>query len=105
VSTLISLEKTGTNICIFGEATNDSEGFIKIELSAFETGLISKLKSTNFTVLLTIYSFMDEEKNFKRTLKEISERSGVSIPTVKRSINELKDYQLDGKLLLPISFY
>lgn len=90
---MITLERTRTFINTYEETGLESQISMKIELSAFEDGLVAMLQPRNFTVLLVIYSFIGGE-SFKPTIQQIAERSGLSTLTVMKSIKELKEFGL-----------
>lgn len=77
-----------------------SDVYLRLYLSAFKSGLVADLKPTNFTVLLTICSFMDENGECYPTQRQIAERSGISKTTVNKAINELLEYRLNGKPII-----
>lgn len=74
--------------------------YLRLYLSAFKSGLVAELKPTNFTVLLGICSYMDENGECYPTQRQLSERCGVSKTTVNKAINDLLEFKINGKPLL-----
>lgn len=80
------------------ETTKDI--YLRLYLSAFKSGLVAELKPTNFTVLMTICSFMDENGECYPTQRQIADRCGISKTTVNKAINELLEFRLNDKPLI-----
>lgn len=74
--------------------------YLRLYLSAFRSGLVKQLKPTNFTVLMTICSFMNEDGECFPTQEQIAELSGISKPTVNKAINTLLEFEFNGKPLI-----
>ncbi|MFP5303306.1 helix-turn-helix domain-containing protein, partial [Cobetia sp. SIMBA_158] len=74
--------------------------YLRLYLSAFKSGLVSELKPTNFTVLLGICSYMDQNGECYPTQRQLAERCGVSKTTVNKAINELLEFKINNKPLL-----
>ncbi|WP_409289637.1 hypothetical protein [Peribacillus sp. SCS-37] len=90
--------------CIFDEVA--AGGTLEYLLTeAFDCRWVSTLKPTNFTVLIAAQHLMLNGNNPRPTLKQISDICGVSEQTVRKSIHELKLFEVGGKKLLPSSFY
>lgn len=77
-----------------------TENAIKLQQEAFTSGLVAKLKPTNFTVFLTLCSFMDASGKCCPSQRDIAERSGLSKTTVNKAINELLEFELNGQPIL-----
>lgn len=74
--------------------------YLRLYTSLFESGIVKDLKPTNFTVLLVITSFMDDEGNCYPTQRQISELSGISLPTVNKAVNSLLKFEINGTPIL-----
>lgn len=74
--------------------------YLRLYLSAFKSGLVAELSASNFKVLMTICSFMDEDGKCFPTQEQIAERSGCSKPTVNKAIKELLEFTFNGKPIL-----
>ena len=77
-----------------------SNVYLRLYLSAFKSGLVAELKPTNFTVLMAICSYMDENGECYPTQRQIADRCGISKTTVNKAINELLEFRLNGKPLI-----
>jgi predicted transcriptional regulator len=73
---------------------------LQLQMTAFRNGLVSKLKPTNFAVFLAICSFMDEKGECYPTQRQIADICGISKTTVNKAINELLEFEIDGKPLI-----
>jgi transcriptional regulator with XRE-family HTH domain len=78
----------------------NEELYLRLYISAFKSGLVSDLKPTNFTVLLTICSYMNAKGECFPTQRQIAERCGISKTTVNKAINELMEYKVNDKPLI-----
>jgi hypothetical protein len=94
---MITLEKTRTIINNNKGTGLETETVMKIDLAVFKDGLVAMIQPRNFVVLLIIHSLMGEN-NCQPTIQQIAERSGLSALTVKKSIKELKEFELVGEL-------
>lgn len=81
-----------------------SDIFLRVYTSAFTSGLVAALKPTNFTVFLTICTFMDSKGECFPSQRQIAERCGLSKTTVNRAINELLDFEIEGKKIVERRF-
>lgn len=77
-----------------------TSAYLRVYPEIFARGIVKELKPTNFTVLLAIASYMDSEGNCYPTQRKISEITGLTLPTVNKSINELLEFEIDGKPIL-----
>jgi hypothetical protein len=84
----------------FFMSTENNEVYLRLYLSAFSSGLVADLKPTNFTVLMTICSYMDAEGRCYPTQEQLSERSGLSKTTVNKAVNFLLEYTVSGVPLI-----
>lgn len=80
--------------------TKKDEVYVRLYLSAFKSGLVAKLKATNFTVLMTICSYMNEDGECWPTQEQIAERSGIGKTTVNKAVNELLAFRFNDKPLI-----
>ncbi|MDI2586609.1 helix-turn-helix domain-containing protein [Psychrobacillus sp. NEAU-3TGS] len=80
--------------------TSNDEIYVRLYLSAFRSGLVAKLKATNFTVFMTICSYMNEAGECWPTQEQIAESSGIGKTTVNKSVNELLAFKFKGKPLI-----
>lgn len=74
--------------------------YLRVYTSLFQSGLVKELKATNFTVLLAIASFMDSDGNCYPTQRQIADITGMSLPTVNKSVNELLDFKVGEHTIL-----
>lgn len=81
--------------------TGKSESFMKLSLSALQLqeGLIAELGSRNFTVLIALASFANQNNVSFPTLSQLAEITGISERTVIKAIQELETVKVGGKTL------
>jgi predicted transcriptional regulator len=76
------------------------EIYLRVYLSMFKSGLVARLGASNFTTLLTIASFMDENGECYPTQRQLAERMGVHVNTVNKYVNELLSFEINGKPII-----
>ncbi len=88
---------------VTGKETSTSI-YLRVYTSLFQSGIVKELKPKNFTVLLAIASFMDAEGNCFPTQRQIADITGLSTPTVNKSISELLDYKVNDTAIISREF-
>lgn len=74
--------------------------YLRVYLEAFESGLVAKMKPTDFTVFLAICSYMNENGTCYPTQQQLAKRCGISKTTVNSSVKSLLDFRLEGQPIL-----
>jgi len=81
--------------------TEKVDTFLRVERPAIQKGIITALGGLqNFGVLLAVASFMDENGNCYPTQRQIAAITGLSLPTVNKSINELLEIDFNDKKII-----
>lgn len=88
---------------VFRKEYNDSI-YLRLYTNLFKSTIIKDLKPTTFTVLLAISSFMDSKGNCFPTQRQISEITGISLPTINKSIATLLEYRINDLPLIRREF-
>lgn len=78
--------------------------YLRVYTSLFQNGIVKDLKPKNFTVLLAIASYMDAEGNCYPTQRQIADITGLSTPTVNKSISELLEFKVNGNPIITREF-
>ncbi|PEM08514.1 helix-turn-helix domain-containing protein [Bacillus wiedmannii] len=82
------------------QKAESSKTYLRLYTAAFESGLVATLKPVNFTVFLTICSYMNAEGECNPTQDAILERCGLTKPTVIKAIDELTRTDINGVPLI-----
>lgn len=77
---------------------------LKLSIKAVQSKLIAKLGVNEFAVLMTIASFIDREGEAFPSQRKIAELTGLSLPTVNRTVNNLLKAEFNGQPLLSREF-
>ncbi|MDR7207613.1 helix-turn-helix domain-containing protein [Priestia megaterium] len=78
-----------------GEVT--SNVFVRVYTSMFTTGLVANMGANNFTTLMALASFMDEQGECYPTQQQLAERIGVHKNTINKYVNELLDFRVNDQ--------
>lgn len=81
-----------------GETTKNV--YVRVYTSLFASGLVAKMGSNRFTTLMALASYMDAQGECYPTQIQLADAIGVHKNTVNKYINELLDFQIDGKPLV-----
>jgi predicted transcriptional regulator len=74
--------------------------YVRVYTSIFASGLVAKMGSNRFTTLMALASYMDEKGECYPTQLQLAEAIGVHKNTINKYINELLDFEIDGKPLV-----
>jgi len=77
-----------------------SNVYVRVYTSMFTSGLVANMGANRFTTLMALASFMDEKGECYPTQIQLADRIGVHKNTINKYINELLDFQIDGKSLV-----
>lgn len=88
---------------VFSKEFNHSI-YLRVYTSLFTAGIVKDLKPTNFTVLLAVAAYMDEQGNCYPTQRQISDITGLSKTTVNKSIGELLEFKVNDVPVLKRKF-
>lgn len=94
LSILFNTEYDATN------KTHKRETFLKIDVTALRSGLLHHIKGSELTVLLAIASFMDNDGVCYPTQRQISDITGISLPTVNKAISNLLNIRINDMPVL-----
>lgn len=87
----------------------EEEIFIKVFKSFYTSGLASRIGKElgrgKVNTLLAIASYMDEKGACFPTQEQLAERTGTTVGTINRDVNDLLDFRVDGKPILIRSKY
>lgn len=87
----------------------EEEIFIKIFKSFYTSGLASRIGKElgrgKVNTLLAIASYMDEKGVCFPTQEQLAARTGTTVGTINRDVNDLLDFRVDGKPVLIRSKY
>jgi Helix-turn-helix domain len=78
-----------------GEVT--SNVFVRVYTSMFTSGLVANMGANNFTTLMALASFMDEQGECYPTQIQLAERIGVHKNTINKYVNELLDFRVNDQ--------
>ncbi|WP_338779555.1 helix-turn-helix domain-containing protein [Metabacillus sp. FJAT-52054] len=82
----------------------EEEIFLKVYKSFYTSGLASKIGKElgrgKVNTLLAIASYMDDKGICFPTQEQLADRTGTTIGTINRDVNELLDFRIDGKPIL-----
>ncbi|MHC5291088.1 hypothetical protein CHCC14819_0452 [Bacillus licheniformis] len=77
-----------------------SNVYVRVYTSLFASGLVAKMGANRFTTLMALASYMDENGECYPTQIQLAEAIGVHKNTINKYINELLDFEIDGKPLV-----
>lgn len=79
--------------------TNKSvkESLVSLSVDQLQDGLIAEIGARNFSVLLAVASFANEDNQAFPTVDKLAEVVGLSKPTVITAIRELENVRIGGK--------
>ncbi|UTV34890.1 helix-turn-helix domain-containing protein [Bacillus altitudinis] len=80
-----------------GSGETVSNVYVRVYTSMFTTGLVAKMGANRFTTLMALASYMDEKGECYPTQLQLAEAIGVHKNTINKYINELLDFEIDGK--------
>lgn len=80
-----------------GSGETVSNVYVRVYTSMFTTGLVAKMGANRFTTLMALASYMDEKGECYPTQIQLAEAIGVHKNTINKYINELLDFDIDGK--------
>ncbi len=83
-------------------ATNEKKEdvYVRLYVSMRKSGLAAKLQPTNFTVLMMICTYMNEEGGCYPTQEQLAADCGITKSTVNRAIKELLEFEFEGKPII-----
>lgn len=73
---------------------------LRLSMEAVRSGFIAKLGVNEFAVLMAIASFVDSEGEAFPSQRKLVELTGLSLPTVNRTVNNLLKVEINGKAIL-----
>lgn len=76
------------------------ETYLKVNTKTIRGGLIKELGATDFTVLMAIASFMDEDGTCYPTQRQIANITGMSLTTINTAISRLLKFKINDRQLL-----
>lgn len=74
--------------------------YVRVYTTMFTSGLVAKMGANRFTTLMALASYMDEKGECYPTQNQIADAIGVHKNTVNRYINDLLEFQIEGKNLV-----
>jgi len=77
-----------------------SNVFVRVYTSIFTSGLVAKMGSNRFTTLMALAAYMNEEGECYPTQMQLADAIGVHKNTINKYINELLEFEIDGKPLV-----
>lgn len=80
-----------------GSGETISNVYVRVYTSMFTSGLVAKMGANRFTTLMALASYMDEKGECYPTQIQLAEAIGVHKNTINKYINELLDFEIDGK--------
>jgi predicted transcriptional regulator len=80
-----------------GNGETVSNVYVRVYTSMFTSGLVAKMGSNRFTTLMALASYMDEQGECYPTQLQLAEAIGVHKNTINKYINELLEFEIDGK--------
>jgi Helix-turn-helix domain len=83
-----------------GNGETISNVYVRVYTSMFTSGLVAKMGSNRFTTLMALASYMDENGECYPTQIQLADAIGVHKNTVNKYINELLEFEIDGKPLV-----
>lgn len=81
-----------------GETINNV--YVRVYTSLFTSGLVAKMGANRFTTLMALASYMDAQGECYPTQIQLADSIGVHKNTINKYVNELLDFQIDGKPLV-----
>lgn len=78
----------------------EKQVYLRVYKSMFTSGLVAQMKLHNFATLMAIASYMDEDGECYPTQQQLAERMGVHINSVNKYVNQLLDFEVDGKKII-----
>ena len=81
-----------------GETVNNV--YVRVYTSLFTSGLVAKMGANRFTTLMALASYMDAQGECYPTQIQVAEAIGVHKNTVNKYINELLEFEVNGKPLV-----
>ncbi|MDQ0976598.1 hypothetical protein QFZ31_006650 [Neobacillus niacini] len=83
-----------------GSGETISNVYVRVYTSMFTSGLVAKMGANRFTTLMALASYMDEKGECYPTQIQLAEAIGVHKNTINKYINELIEFEIDGKPLV-----
>lgn len=83
-----------------GNGETKTNVYVRVYTSLFTSGLVAKMGSNRFTTLMALASYMDAQGECYPTQIQLADAIGVHKNTVNKYINELLDFEIDGKPLV-----
>jgi hypothetical protein len=77
-----------------------SNTYVRVYSSIFSSGLVAKMGSNRFTTLMALASYMDAQGECYPTQMQLADAIGVHKNTINKYVNELLDFEIDGKPLV-----
>ena len=74
--------------------------YVRVYTSLFTSGLVARMGSNRFTTLMALASYMDEKGECYPTQIQLADAIGVHKNTINKYINELLEFEIDGKPLV-----
>jgi hypothetical protein len=74
--------------------------YVRVYTSIFASGLVARMGANRFTTLMALASYMDEKGECYPTQIQLAEAIGVHKNTLNKYVNDLLDFQIDGKPLV-----
>lgn len=83
-----------------GDGETRMNVYVRVYTSLFTSGLVAKMGSNRFTTLMALASYMDAEGECYPTQIQLADAIGVHKNTVNKYINELLEFDIEGKPLV-----
>lgn len=83
-----------------GNGETVSNVYVRVYTSLFTSGLVARMGANRFTTLMALASYMDAQGVCYPTQIQIADAIGVHKNTVNKYINDLLEFEIDGKPLV-----